>query len=235
MQTPAEKYLIAKVREALRNVSSSTHDHADERVVRLLNIGAGKSTVIENSLQDNSRAQFMCDRVDVSDCSVQHERAGKAFVASVESMPRVPSAHYDIAFANYVFEHVSGLSAAAAEVHRVLKPSGLFVTSLPNPTAPEMWLSKHTHTAFHQCIKGGGEGHHAHETHYAYRSIQEFLAIFNKQGFATVEIRYWSHTFGYLYRFPVLRLLSRLYDRVVNRLHIKRFMGNVCIVLKKNL
>lgn len=233
MQTPAEKYLIEHVRNVLNDTASRRHGSGGD--VRILNIGAGKSTVIENSIQNGSSAQFICDRVDVSDCSVQHPRAGEYFVASVESMPRVPSARYDIAFANYVFEHVSDLSAAAAEVHRVLKPNGLFVTTLPNTSAPEFRLSKHTHTAFHQLLKGGGEGHHAHETHYAYRSIQEFVTIFNQHGFTTVEIRYWSHTFGYLYRFPVLCHLSRFYDAVINRLRAKHFMGNVCIIFKKHV
>lgn len=226
MQTPAEKHLIEKVVELLKE------GHQGLGLPKILNVGAGKSIVLEKKIQEGYGKQCIFDRLDVTDCSVNDPIAGKCVTASVESMPEIKSEEVQIVFANYVFEHVGDLRKASSEVARVLAPSGYFIVSLPNPTAPEFILSKYTSTSFHQMIKGGGEGHHAHETQYAYRSIEEFIEIFGKY-FSVLEINYWSNTCGYLYRFPVINIMSHLYDRIINVFNIKSLMGNVCIVFKK--
>ncbi|MDX9855587.1 MAG: methyltransferase domain-containing protein [Candidatus Moranbacteria bacterium] len=226
MQTPAEKYLIKKVVELLKQSDKKNSP------TKILNVGAGKSIVIEKSIHNGFGNDFVCDRVDVIDCQASHPVIEKCFTASVESMPEIKSNDYQIGFANYVFEHISDLNRAASEVARVIKPSGFFITSLPNPSAPEFILSKYTPTKFHQIIKGDGEGGHAHETHYAYKNIKEFITTFEKY-FSAVEIKYWSNTLGYLYRFPIVNIISKIYDKVVNYFNIKMLMGNVCIVFKK--
>ena len=225
MQTPAEKYLIQKVAQMIKESYGLDS-------TKILNIGAGKSIVIEKSILDIIGSRFICDRMDVTDCNVEYKNVGECFVASVESMPEIKSNQYDIAFANYVLEHVHDLDKAASEICRVLKPSAYFITSLPNPSAPEFILSKYTPTKFHQIIKGKGEGMYAHETEYAYKDIKQFISIFEKY-FSCVEIKCWSNTLGYLYKFPVINIFSKIYDKVIDYLHIKMLMGNVCIVFKK--
>ncbi|MFZ2193476.1 MAG: class I SAM-dependent methyltransferase [Candidatus Moraniibacteriota bacterium] len=225
MQTPAEKYLIKKVSEILKE-NNSQYDS------KILNIGAGKSVVLEDSILKIVGNKFVCDRMDIADCYGKHPNADRCFIVSVESMPEIKSSQYDLAFANYVLEHVASLDRAVAEIYRILKPGGYFITSLPNTSAPEFILSKYTPIKFHQFIKGKGEGSHAHETQYAYKNIKEFVLIFEKY-FSTVEIKYWSNTLGYLYRFPVINIISKIYDKAVNYLNIKMLMGNVCVVFKK--
>lgn len=226
MQTPAEKYLIKKVVELLKQSEKETSP------TKILNVGAGNSIILEKSISNGFGNKFICDRMDVIDCRASYPVIGECFNASVESMPEVKSEDYQIAFANYVFEHVADLNKAASEVSRVIKPAGFFITSLPNPSAPEFILSKYTPTKFHQIIKGKGEGSHAHETHYAYKNIKEFITTFEKY-FSVVEIKYWSNTLGYLYKFPVINIVSKMYDKAVNYFNIKILMGNVCIVFKK--
>lgn len=225
MQTPAEKYLIKKVSQILRGNNASDK-------LRILNVGAGESIVLENSILSIAGDKFVCDRMCITDCSVKHPNVGECFIASVESMPEIKSNQYDLAFANYVLEHVADLNKSAAEIYRILKPSGYFITSLPNTSAPEFILSKYTPAKFHQFIRGKGEGSHAHETQYAYKNIGEFVSIFEKY-FSVVEIRQWSNTLGYLYKFPAINIIGRLYDKMVNHFNIKMLMGNVCIIFKK--
>ena len=57
--------------------------------------------------------------------------------------------------------------------------------------------------------------------------------LFQKAGFETIEIMYWSFMEGYLNRFAILNILARLYDKSLNVFRFKRLMNNVCIVLKK--
>jgi len=170
MQTPAEKHLIKKVAQILKESNNLEKS-------QILNIGAGVSSILESNILSFIGNNFVCDRMDVNDCSVKHPSVGKCFIASVESMPEIKSNQYNLVFANYVLEHVSDIDKTVAEIHRVLKPSGYFIISLPNPAAPEFILSKYTPTKFHKIIRGGID---TFETHYAYKNIQKFYLTFEK-------------------------------------------------------
>jgi SAM-dependent methyltransferase len=226
MQTEAEKYLIKKVVEVLEEKATNLAEF------KMINIGAAKSLVIEKIIQSKSSKKFICDRVDVNDCRVDFPLVGDCFMASVEDMKPIKSENYDLAFANYVFEHINNLDKAAKEVARILKASGSFIVSLPNPQAPEFILSKHTSTKFHQIIKGEGEGQQAYETHYVYKDVPDFVNTFKKY-FKEAEVKYWSNTYSYLFKFPIINFISKIYDATVNGLNLKFLMGNVCVVFKK--
>ena len=221
MQTPAERYLIQKITDIL-NADN------DSDLKRILNIGAGKSLVIESSLIDASH-KFICDRIDIIDCTVKHPSIGKCFIASVEAMPELESESYLLAFGNYTLEHVLDLDKASKEISRVLKPDGFLILSLPNPSAPEFILSKHTPLWFHRFFRGRDVYH----TYYAYKNIQNLVNVLIANGFTVVEIKYFSFILGYLYRFPIIDLIGNAYDNIVDYLNLKNLMGNVCLVVKK--
>lgn len=54
------------------------------------------------------------------------------WVADLTSMPSVPSERYDAVICHQVLEHVPDPSAAATELHRVIKPGGVLVLSAPH-------------------------------------------------------------------------------------------------------
>jgi SAM-dependent methyltransferase len=226
MQTPAERHLIEKILTFLKNGKS-------DYTPLLLNIGASKSLVIEKALY-KVYPNFICDRIDVQDCEVSHPVVRNSFVASVESMPMISSGQYDACYSNFVLEHVENIDEAAQEVSRILRPGGTFVFSIPNPNAPEFFLSRHTPLWFHQFIKGKGEGMDAYETHYAFNGPRDLIALFEKYGFALDELKFFPFTYGYLYRFPILAPLSKLYDRLVEKTGNVNLMGNVCVTLRKS-
>jgi SAM-dependent methyltransferase len=223
LATPAERFLIDRVGEALRRMPGVPH---------VMNFGAGDSVVIEEALL-KKRCRFKEDRVDVEPCDVDRPFVGKAFQCSLERMPRVSSDAYDLGFANYVLEHIEHLPRALKEIHRVLKPGALLVLSSPNPRAPEFLLAHLTPTRFHQLMRGKGEGTHAFETAYAYRSINELIRLCEAQGFKLHEIKYYAETFYYLRRFPVIRLFARTYDATVQALGIRALLGNVGLVFER--
>ncbi len=222
MQTPAERYLIKQISQFLcRN-----QDESD--VPAILNIGAGRSTMIEQHLADSGCA-FICDRIDVEDCAVEFPNAGSAWQCSVEKMTPLESGRYAAAFANYVLEHVRDLKGAASEIFRVLRPGGLFVTSVPNLTAPEFLIARNAPASLQRAMTQGK----GFETSYSWQTIGDLARIFEGAGFIAEDTAYWTFTEGYLGRFPVVNILSRLYDRAVSRLGFKHMMGNVCITWKK--
>ncbi len=220
MQTPAERHLIKQVSEFL------CRGQGDGPLI--LNIGAGRSTMIEQSLAD-SGCTFICDRIDVEDCAVERPNAGSAWQCPVEEMTPLESGRYAAAFANYVLEHVRDLKMAASEIFRVLEPGGLFITSVPNLTAPEFLIARNAPARLQMAMTQGK----GFETSYSWQTIGDLTRVFSEAGFVVEDTAYWAFTEGYLWRYPVINVLSRLYDRAVSKSGFRHMMGNVCITLRK--
>ncbi len=221
MQTPAEQYMIEVLRAYLRQIP-------DGKPAKLLNVGSGKSTVIEKELLRGEKP-FVCDRVDIVRHVIDEPFTGECFHCSVESMDMVQTDSYDAVFSNYVLEHVGDVSSAVRELYRVAKPGGMCVLTVPNPTAPECRLAKHTPFWFHKIFQGPD----AVETVYAFNDIGMLTRLFTDAGFVARDAGYWSFALGYLHRFALLCPFGKLYDTIVNAVQLKRFMNNVCLVFSK--
>jgi SAM-dependent methyltransferase len=225
MQTPAEKELVYQIASFInkRQVINNTH-------CRLLNIGAGKSVSIEQQLSDLN-CHYVCDRIDVNDCTVDFPTTRNCWETSAEDMTPLKTGEYFLAFANYVIEHIIDIQKMCSEIHRVLCPSGIFIASIPNPSAPQFIFAKHTPLFFHKLIRRG----EAWETHYSYNNIEKLVENFEANGFDKQGICYWSFTEGYLWKYPIIREFSRLYDRIVTKINHKLLLSDVCVVFKKKL
>jgi SAM-dependent methyltransferase len=220
--TPAEKEIVNQINTFLKGKPS------EDQSPSILNIGAGKSVSVEKQLSD-LKCRCIYDRIDVDDCTVDFPNTRHCWRGSVEDMSAVSSNIYIAAFANYVLEHVPDLNKAAGEVHRILRPSGIFSISVPNTMAPEFILARHTPLWFHKMIRGS----EAWEIHYSYKDIPHLIEIFTTHGFILHDVKYCSFTEGYLWRFPVLNVVSKLYDWIVGKSRIKQLMGNVCVTFRK--
>jgi SAM-dependent methyltransferase len=227
MQTPAERALIDYLAEILKKQNL----HNDPSVI--INLGAGKSVVIESYLHDRG-LNFVSDRLDIEDTQVNAPFIRHSFQSSLSDMNMVSSNQYEAAFSNYVLEHVSDLAGTAKEIYRILKPGGSFVVSTPNPSAPEFLLSRITPLALHQWVRGSKEEHRAFETVYAYKTIPQLIDTFKQSGFSLTHSNYYPATLTYLYRFPVLRIFSACYDAVIKAIGLKSLLGNVCLVFVKD-
>lgn len=223
VQTPAEKHLVDQIAETLKAKADDSFPPP-----RILNIGAGSSLAIENQLTQ-AGTRYICDRVDVENCAVDHPAVDRCWQCSVESMPAVPSDLYVAAFANFVLEHVRDITSAAAEIHRVLAPSGRFIASIPNPSSPLGVIAKGTPLWFHRLIRRA----EAWETIYAFKSVRELCGVFESAGFHTAEVKHDPFVQCYLGTVPVLNLVARGYDNTVAALGIKTLMTHVCLVFDK--
>ena len=223
MQTKGEKHLVSRLKALL------TGDADGSPPRRVLHIGPDKGVAIENQLV-RAGCRFFCDRLDADDCTVSHPNVQSCWSAPVERMSMVPSGYYDAALANYVLEHVTDLQAAAAEIHRVLKPRGLFLAAVPNVAAPEFRISRITPLWFHRMVRGRESWH----TTYLYGSVPELAQVFERAGFETLEIGYYPCIESYLERFPVLAFMGRMYDRLVTTCDLRWAMGDVCAVFQKS-
>jgi len=213
MQTEAEKYLIKSVNKHLLR-----KDH-----VSMINLGAAKSTIIEESLNTHN---FVCDRIDIQDCTVKKDVVGKCFVAPLEDMSQLKNRDYDLAFANFVMEHVSDPEAAASEISRIMKSGGILVMSLSNPKAPEFILAKITPTWFHQLFRKEDQDE-AYPVKYSYGSIENIIGMLGARGFILLEHKSFGTTHSYLYSWPLISSLAKFYDKI-------GIKGHSVLVLRKN-
>jgi len=217
VQSPAEKHLIAQLTLLIKTTNQLG------RVPTILNVGAGRSVVIENALAQNG-CEFVGDRADVEDCAVVGPMIRRCYECSVEEMTPIPSREYAAVFANYVIEHIEDPQKAALEIFRVLEPGGMFIASIPNPAAPEFRLAKRTPLSFHKRVRKAD----AWDTRYAYNRIPELVDVFNSVGFKSEDVSSWSWVDGYLHRYPLLKYLGRLYDAAVSASGIESLRGHVC-------
>lgn len=224
--TLAEKELCKQLLKNLKEIKSN-----GITTPKILNIGAGRTIVIEEFIAGNVN-DFICDRIDVDSAKVSHPNIGKCWEGSIESMSPVESDNYYVAFSNYVLEHVPDIRKASMEIFRILKPSGRFIATIPNVNAPEFVMAKLTPLWLHKIVRRG----EAWETHYAFSSINDLVAIFEASGFNTLDVKYYPHIELYLERVsPILGILGRIYDKTISSLKINRLMGSTCVVFEKPL
>lgn len=223
MQTEAEKYLIA----ILRKIVTAARYH-----LKLINLGAAKSTVVETSLlADTSDADtkfFVCDRTDIQDCRVDNFYVKKNYICPLEDLQGIPNAGYDTAFANFVLEHISNPQKAAQEMARIIKPGGHLVLSLSNPLAPEFILARLTPTWFHQLFRQD-DHEEAYPVKYSYKTINNFINIMNQAGWLLEEEKRFPAVHNYLYRFVFLGSLSKFYDNLLTSLRLKFLLGHAVL------
>ena len=96
----------------------------------LLDIGCGEGFFLFNA----SRAGYITKGIELSQDAVEYAR--REFGLDVEAKPfeglRFSEGHFDVITMWQVLEHVPYPLAILKEVHRILKPEGLLVTSTPN-------------------------------------------------------------------------------------------------------
>ncbi len=211
--------MLLTMRELIRSNDFST----------LLNLGAGKSTVIEDTLNKDAAKRFVCDRLDISDCRVSNQAVRNCFQLSIQNMAGVPSKEYDIAFSNYVLEHVEDIRSAVCEIYRVLKPNGVFLATVPNPKAPEFLLARITPLSFHKWIRRD----HSWEKYYSFRGIKQLERILHSAGFNEIKCHSWAFSVQYTSRIPGGYFIGNICDSIVNNLRLSSLQGIYCIICKK--
>jgi len=220
--TAAEAHLVEHLVGILRNPEGER-----AHPPRILNVGAGRNPSIEQQLAA-AECRFVCDRADVEPCEIDHPSVDRCFRCAAEDMSPIPSETYAAAFANFVLEHVPDIDRAAHEIHRILKPSCRFVTSVSNPSSPVALVTRHTPLWLHRVIRGD----EAWETHFAYGSVDELVETFESAGLSRVEVTFHSGIESYLPQ-PLLKQLARGYDRTATALGIRSLMNLACLVFEK--
>lgn len=225
MQSLAEKRLVERVCAVARTVTGTPI---------LLNMGAGRTDILEQLVLERiPEARF--DRLDIQDCQLDRPYIRSCYTADAATMSELPSGEYDLAFSNYVFEHVQQPKAAVSELFRVLKPGGAVVLTIPNPTSPETHLARLTSHRTHRMVKtrmAGAESEDVYPTHFAFGSVKDLLTICRQAGFSLDDPQYCPGLASYLSR-SLLHRLALSYDRCLEKRHWNSLMSHVLISLTK--
>lgn len=221
---------LAAENELIRAVAREvTALNCEGRAALLINLGAGPAAVLESRLAAAAGNQFCVDRVDVKMCRVEHPSVGRQWEESIVRMPGVPDQHYDIAFANWVLEHVDDVRSAIREVARILRPGGLVVVTIPNPRAPEFRFAALAPGWVHKAFRPDG-----FETHYDYGSVSRVRDHFESSGMRIERYLCAPVVGAYLSRLPWwVSWLGRAYDQLVVRLAVVPLCGAVVLVARK--
>ena len=128
---------------------------------------------------------------------------------------------FDLAYADYVLEHVEHPVPFLSEVKRVLKPGAAFFFRTPNIWHYVALISASTPHWVHRLIANPVRGmrrgaHEPYPTHYRLNSKKAIVEISDAAGFSISELRFFEGQPSYLMFNSVAFLLGVAYERIVN-------------------
>jgi SAM-dependent methyltransferase len=143
---------------------------------------------------------------------------------------------FDLVFANNVLEHVENPNRFFAEIHRVLKPGGLFLAKTPNKRHYVAIIARITPHGFHEYInkKRGRRVQDTFRTVYKSNTPGEVARYAAEAGFEVADVQMWEGRPEYLRLWSVTYLLGHLYQILVNKISsLSRFRCVMVCTLQK--
>lgn len=185
---------------------------------RLLNLGAGPPTHNPLCVLKGEVAEVV--GADIDPVVLTNNELDCAFVIERDILP-FPDASFDVAFSDYVLEHVEHPLAFLAEVHRVLKPGCSFFFRTPNIFHYVALVSRFTpqwvHTSVANSVRGLPEDAHAPwPTFYRLNSRGVIGRAASQTGFQKINLRMVEAQPSYLMFHALPFILGVAYERIVN-------------------
>jgi SAM-dependent methyltransferase len=164
--------------------------------------------------------------IDVSDEVLQNPYLDEAFRSDAAKMPFADNT-FDIAFSDYVFEHLPDPERAVQEIFRVLKPGGRFFVRTPNKWHYVPRVARILPDETHPGLLDGLAIRNQKDVfpkHYLANTAAKIRKIFLAAGFQVSELSLIEKEPLYLVNWPPLFSLAVAYERLINSTEKFRFL-----------
>jgi ubiquinone/menaquinone biosynthesis C-methylase UbiE len=197
----------------------------------ILDIGAGK--ISQHNYRGRARKVV---GVDISEEVLANPNLDEAYQCCVTKMPFRDNS-FDLAYADYLLEHLAEPVKAAREMYRVLKPGGVFIIRTPNLWHYVTLISRITPHWLHTLLRVKLQGKHEEDTfktYYSCNTRHQIKQVFEKAGFAVEHLEMVEKEPSYLMKWNRTFMLGLLYERLVNSTKmLENFRSNVFAVFRK--
>jgi SAM-dependent methyltransferase len=185
---------------------------------RVLNLGAGPASGNPVKSLKGEVAQLV--GADIDPVVLQNSELDAAVVIEGGRLPFADES-FDLAFSDYVLEHVERPAPFLAEVYRVLKPGRRYLFRTPNLYHYVALASRATPHWFHQLVANRARGlaadaHQPWPTFYRLNSRRAIRDQARAAGFAQADLRMIEYQPSYLMFHAVPFLAGVAYERAVN-------------------
>jgi SAM-dependent methyltransferase len=175
--------------------------------------------------------------IDISEDVLSNPNLDEAYQCCVTKMPFEDNC-FDLAFADYVLEHLDDPIKAAREICRVLKPDGVLVIRVPNLWHYVILISNMTPHWFHVFIRKKLQGTYeedAFKTYYRCNTRRQIKKVFKEAGFIIEHLEMIEKEPSYLMKWNFIFMLGLFYERLVNSTtRLEGFRSNVFAVFRKS-
>lgn len=192
----------------------------------LLDLGAGAGIVPEMNFKGLARR--VCG-VDPDPRVVENPFLDEGREGMGESIP-YPDASFDVVVSDNVLEHLDNPVEVFREVHRVLRPGGIFLAKTPNRWHYVAIGASLTPHSFHRKFNEGRgrKSVDTFPTRYRANSRGQLDAIADAVGFEVASVDFYEGRPEYLRRWGALYLLGAAYELLVNS---TRLLGPFRVIL----
>lgn len=184
-----------------------------------LNVGAGPTA--DRKVRSLKGEVNQVIGVDIDKSVLQNTDLDQAFMVENGKLP-FPDNYFDLAWADYVLEHVQEPVKFLKEIHRVLKANASFFFRTPNKHHYVSLIGRATPQSFHErCanrVRGlADDSHEPYPTYYLLNDRKTIEKLACLSGFRKADLKFIEAEPSYLVFHPLAFLLGVFYERTVNK------------------
>ncbi|HLD82998.1 MAG TPA: class I SAM-dependent methyltransferase [Candidatus Omnitrophota bacterium] len=174
--------------------------------------------------------------IDISGNIFSNLSLDEAYKCQVSQMPFKDN-QFDLAYADWLLEHLAEPLPAAKEIYRVLKPDGILIIRTPNLWHYIPLLGRLTpfkaHIFLRRFLQDEDEAN-TFRTYYRLNTISKVKRVFRKAGFIAEELSLVEKEPSYLMKWDWLFTIGLAYERLVNSTEsLRRLRANIFAVFRK--